>query len=322
MASEDREHDSDQEERTEENPSMYKKREDLDLPVFPGLSTSKFDCYLRCLHFLLRHGLTTVALSGLLKLLNVIFEQEVLSPSIHLFEKLFQGSFEMQFHFYCPSCFFYLRKSSDFDNHNVESPNEGCDAICKLDEKLNDGHFFIYISVEEQLRSLLESTPHVWEWLKYRFNRQVDDESVSDIFDGCLYKEYAKGGQILSQAQNVSISCNSDGSPVFKSTNNSLWPIQFRLNELPPSERFTKWNTMVAGLWFGKTEPELTTFMVPFLKESKKLCEDGFIWTDPKNERITTEVVNLNGIFDCCKAESARHQTIQRIFRVWFLLSS
>lgn len=145
---------------------------------------------------------------------------------------------------------------------------------------------------------MLECSSDVWELLKYRFTRETDVDCVSDVFDGSLYEKLSAEGEILSDARNVSITFNSDGSPVFKHTNNSLWPIQFRVNEMPPDVRFDKSKTMVAGLWFGKAEPEMSTFFTPFVKESLELYRDGFQWTDPNGDLVTSRVAALNGVFD------------------------
>jgi len=240
----------------------------------------------------MRHGLICVALKDLLKLIDAIFEAEVISSSIHVFESIFRGSFEMPFHFYCPSCKAYLGKTSDIvkdDDDIATFPNELRETKCNIGKK-NEDNFFIYIPVEPQLRSLLESASDVWGLLNYRVTREVDD-CISDIYDGSIYEEQAAEGQILSDVKkNVSISSGTDGSPVFKATHNSMRALQFRLNELSSSERFCKWNTMVAGIWFGREEPEMSTFLAPFAKESVKLYDDGFKWTDPEGDVICSRV--------------------------------
>ncbi len=59
--------------------------------------------------------------------------------------------------------------------------------------------------------------------------------SISDIFDGQLYKSLD-----ISNSMEFSLSAvlNTDGVAVFKSSNQSFWPILLMLNELPFSERY------------------------------------------------------------------------------------
>ncbi|KAG0426512.1 hypothetical protein HPB47_026389 [Ixodes persulcatus] len=44
----------------------------------------------------------------------------------------------------------------------------------------------------------------------------------------------------------------------------SVWPIQFVINELPPHVRFK--HPTLAGLWFGKTHPNMQTFIGTFVE--------------------------------------------------------
>ncbi|KAG8182604.1 hypothetical protein JTE90_021740 [Oedothorax gibbosus] len=90
---------------------------------------------------------------------------------------------------------------------------------------------------------------------------------------------------------------NTDGSPVYKSTKNSLWPIQFRINEFPPEKRFLSENLMSAGLWFGKKEPNMQVFKKPFVQEMYDLYHNGFSWLHHE-EVIETKVITLNCVVD------------------------
>ncbi|KAG8177448.1 hypothetical protein JTE90_008632 [Oedothorax gibbosus] len=98
---------------------------------------------------------------------------------------------------------------------------------------------------------------------------------------------------------------NTDGSPVYKSTKNSLWPIQFRINEFPPEKRFLSENLMLAGLWFGKKEPNMQVFMKPFVQEMYDLYHNGFSWQHHE-EVIETKVITLN-----CVVDSVAKPTLQ-----------
>jgi len=66
--------------------------------------------------------------------------------------------------------------------------------------------------------------------LKYRFDRRKSD-SICDVYDAELYKEYAN---YFKDPYNLSLMMNYDGAPKFKSSNMQVWPIQLKINELPP----------------------------------------------------------------------------------------
>ena len=80
----------------------------------------------------------------------------------------------------------------------------------------------------------------------YRTSRKEKcKHNLEDIFDGELYKKHfdcegyfhgtsaARGKEI-----HLSLMVNTDGVSIFCSSNFSLWPVYFILNELPPEKRF------------------------------------------------------------------------------------
>ncbi|KAH7980328.1 hypothetical protein HPB49_015042 [Dermacentor silvarum] len=53
----------------------------------------------------------------------------------------------------------------------------------------------------------------------------------------------------LMKWSDLTLTVNTDGSPLYKSSNASIWPIQLSINELPQPHRNA--NTFLAGLWLG-----------------------------------------------------------------------
>lgn len=72
-----------------------------------------------------------------------------------------------------------------------------------------------------------------YKFLQHRFERNVPQETYEDIYDSELYRSYVKNKGPLSNPQNISFTFNTDGAPVFKSSNDSIWPIYLVVNELP-----------------------------------------------------------------------------------------
>ena len=66
---------------------------------------------------------------------------------------------------------------------------------------------------------------------------------------------------------------NSDGSPLFKSSSFSIWPIQFVINEMPFDVRIAR--PMVSGLWFRRHKPDMNVFLKPFVSYMNRLPEVG-----------------------------------------------
>lgn len=62
---------------------------------------------------------------------------------------------------------------------------------------------------------------------------------------------------------------------MFRSSDWSIWPLYFSVNEFPPDIRKLRQNTIMAGLWFGREKPRQQTFLRPFVKTLQALYEDG-----------------------------------------------
>lgn len=106
---------------------------------------------------------------------------------------------------------------------------------------------------------------------------------------------------ILSNPDNFAYTLNSDGTPVFKSSNYSLWPIHLTLNELPPKLRYK--HVILAALSFGPSEPRMNVFLKPFVEQAKTLAETGVSWRKTGNP-TNSKLVGLM----CCVDSVARPQ--------------
>ena len=88
-------------------------------------------------------------------------------------------------------------------------------------------------------------------------------DGICDIYDGELYKKLLQHPEVLSSPHNFSFTWNTDGVPVFKSSNFSLWPLYLVVNELSPKKRFSKDSMILAGLWFGSSKFSLNPSIQP-----------------------------------------------------------
>ncbi|KAK3107405.1 hypothetical protein FSP39_013796 [Pinctada imbricata] len=110
---------------------------------------------------------------------------------------------------------------------------------------------------------------------------------LGDINGGLLYKEMKQPGGFLWPANNnnITLTCFTDGVPLFKSSKVSLWPLYLVINELPPAERFLRKNMMVWGIWQGNDKLRMNTFLYPFVQDLQKLHSEGFTFNDgPKKK--------------------------------------
>ncbi|KAL1466362.1 hypothetical protein MTO96_026739 [Rhipicephalus appendiculatus] len=89
---------------------------------------------------------------------------------------------------------------------------------------------------------------------------------------GGTCKELRETG--LVQWSDLTLTVNTDCSPLFKSTNASNWPIQLSINELSQPHRNA--NTFLAGWWFGRKHPDMALFMGKFVTAVQEIGE--IVW--------------------------------------------
>lgn len=76
---------------------------------------------------------------------------------------------------------------------------------------------------------------------------------------------------------------NAYGAPAFRGAKNSIWPIQVMLNEIAPQNRYD--DLIVAGLWFGKSKPDMDILMRELSKQINKSFSQSIPCTI-QNEKI------------------------------------
>lgn len=112
-----------------------------------------------------------------------------------------------------------------------------------------------------------------------------------DISDGRLHKSIRKN---VGAAWSVTLTLNTDGSPVFSSSKASVWPTQLMVNELPFNVRFQ--NVIVGALWFAKTHPPFHLFVKAFVTALKNMGPITWHYGD--------ECVKSSVYVTCCGVDS------------------
>ncbi|KAG0442927.1 hypothetical protein HPB47_015475 [Ixodes persulcatus] len=123
----------------------------------------------------------------------------------------------------------------------------------------------------KQLSFVIEKTKELLHnnLLKLAMERSSSSRGggVTDITTGKAYDALRRKAGMGNS--DLSLTFNTDGSPLFVSSKTSVWPIQFTVNQLPPSIRFK--HTTLAGLWFGKSHPNMTAFLAKFVDQVKSM---------------------------------------------------
>ncbi|XP_049925967.1 uncharacterized protein LOC126405952 isoform X2 [Epinephelus moara] len=222
--------------------------------------------------FILRHHLTT-AVADLMALLNF------LCPNLAVASKYPSDKTPvLSIVFYCPRCQNYMGKNPDGTSCLK------CGTMFNKKSSTKNGDFFLFASLKDLLKNILKN--HGTELLPKTVNQE---DGIKDVMDGRMYQNLLKQGTLA--ADDLTLSWNCDGVPIYNSDTYSLWPLQFTINELPYTQR--KENVIVAGLWFGKGNPEMNTFLKPFVDECSDLAQNPFQWSDSNDTVHFSKVFSL-----------------------------
>ena len=116
----------------------------------------------------------------------------------------------------------------------MERNCESCREIFNADECTKNGNYFLYLPTKRQIEDLL-GEDKLKQYLKNHATTNRNPGIISDISSAELYSKLVESYNFSSN--DLSLTWNTDGIPVFESSNYSIWPIQSAINELPPHLR-------------------------------------------------------------------------------------
>jgi len=97
----------------------------------------------------------------------------------------------------------------------------------------------------------------------------------------------------LSQKYSLSGIFNTDGFPLYSSSKVKLWPIFLATNEIPLSQRFSRDNMVLAGIWQGKGNPPFLHYLNAFGNAMNELYHEGLPVSFEQNEGIVNIKVGI-----------------------------
>lgn len=259
--------------------------------LYPGANVTLNATLLLLLTFATRHSLSDIALSQLLSIIAAILPNgHIFISSLRKVKKYFSCvKYSSVKYYYCSFCEYF----------NSES-GEKC-INCEHDIGIMD--YFITLPMEEQLKSILSTG--LEEIQTYRTNREKKNvENIEDVLDGKIYKERFEGlfyrGASEEEKRNeihLSLQKNTDGVQLFRSSNFSVWPIYFTINEVPPRLRFTRLFRIFTALWFGKAKPSMAIYMHWVSNQLQSLHQTG-VNIVYKGKDLVAKAILLSGIYD------------------------
>ena len=226
-----------------------------DPPLYDGARLTLSTSNILIMQYKMRHKLTDECLADLLQLLKLHCPTpNRCLQSTYYFKKHFSRlTCPIQFHYFCSTCF----QSVNQPQVSKRCPN----PLCRSDiTEAGARSSFIEIPIESQLQTLFERkytctimTPctsniqcctcvpgegfYTTLYEGFRDRCSSTSGSFRDICDGTLYKKLASQG-FFSIPSNISVTFNTDGIPVFKSSGFCFWPLYLCINELPYKMRY------------------------------------------------------------------------------------
>jgi len=210
--------------------------------------------------FILRHCCTKAAICDLIALFNAILPG-CIPHTLYFFRKLLSNGDvnDVETHVYCSKCGSYLSNANG--NCDMVMCNE-CESVVSVGDMVKNGCTFLLFPLKSQLQTLFEKMC-LWEHMNV---------NNCDIADGTEYKKLN-----INFPHSLSLTCNTDGIPVFSSSNTTLWPVYFIINELPLRLRHI--HMMLNALWIGKCKPRMDTLFTPIIAALENLYNVGFNWS-------------------------------------------
>lgn len=251
-----------------EEENFWKERQNEKRTICPCTKLTAEDVMLMYLTLGLRHNLSWLAQVDILKMINAMYgDEKIPNTKYKYFNYIDRSDDNFKYHIFCSECEKY------FGNRDNLLESTDCNYGHVI--SVYSSNYFLSIYLESQFKRLLKNTTIIDSLLTYRFNRsKINDTALEDIYDGAEYRKHFDNGKILSHLYNFKYSFSTDGIPMGKSCDKTIWSIYVTINELPPKERSK--HVLLAGLYVGKKDPNQYVFLQPFIKQANKLSLHGF----------------------------------------------
>ncbi len=297
------------------NETVYSSQESLNLSeesieecefTYKNSNTTIKDLAMSFLAIKYMHKLSDIVLDDILKLISIIIpENKLPKTSKKLISTLSLNDNEIIENLYCSKC----------DNVSDVKNIKNC-AMCNS-ELIK----FTTFDIIPQLEKILSNQSYVKQIVSANKIRDNKNVCIQDALDGQIYLAVEKKRDIL----NISLNINSDGAPLIKSRNHSLWPVIGNILELDQSSREKIDNLIISGIWLHNSKPTNKFFYKAFEKLKELLGKEITIKTykiafrcqlglfDLPAKAAIANIKQFNGKFGCpsCFHPGRREQRVQ-----------
>lgn len=257
------------------------------------VNISRGELLLMLLKFSLMNHACLTEMSKLFRLINAIFVKPILPESRYMLNMILNPDNNTELYGCCPKCGNCLGKLGEVDENVV------CN-ICQNQTDLSTPsceNLFAVLDTSKSISDIINS--HEDYYNNIVKERVYEENHMKDIYDGKMYRDFVSALPKEDRDRYVTLTLNTDGAPVFKSSKYSIWPVYLMINEIPVQERFSK--IVTCCLWFNKIKPSMETFLYPLVNQINNFSRDGIECT------IQGEVRKLKlFILLCCVDTVAR----------------
>lgn len=257
-------------------------------PLYPDAPHTLGVTILLICCFLIRFRISEEALSYLLRLIACLLPHgHRLIGSVYHFRNMtskYAQNLIPTIHYYCNNCY-----------SSVEKKSNTCGACGLSLTRSGALAYFLQLRLVSQLTSLWQNHSFCDMIRRHRFEHLArnKESKLIDIYDGILYQRHFTDNGLLRDPNNISLSLNTDGAPIFKSSNVSIWPVYLLINELPIAQRKKRSNSLFYGIWISSSKPIMWAFLKPLYTELELLETRGHSFTDYAGEEFIGKCVLL-----------------------------
>lgn len=108
---------------------------------------------------------------------------------------------------------------------------------------------------------------------------------------------FSHNKEFFSNKEHLGVILNTDGVPLFKSSQSTMWPVYLEIANFPPLIRFRFDNAITCGVWVGRSKPDMNILLKPILEAIDCINTLGFTFNSPDGIK-TVRVKLLFGVFD------------------------
>lgn len=271
----------------------------IDMPVI----ASRNDLLYMTLGMAKRSNHNNTEFNNTIQFVNTIFAAPVLPQSSYLLDNLLLGNMDVEYHFYCRSCFKYFG-ILDYENTKTHlCGNHLCRTVNVISD-LRVASFFVIFDIPIQVQVVLNKNGNK-NFLLTPAEAVARSEQgfLTGIWSSSKYREFA-ASLGAHDDHVISFKFGTDGAAIAVSSKFSIWPIQAEIIELPTDIRQS--NLILCGLWFGVKHARMDLFLGPFVNKMQRLS---------RGYQITVE----NDVWNCrsyaigCCVDSGARGAVQGI---------